>query len=339
MRIIWPLIAVIAVILLAVVSVIVPASQLVFGVILPYLAISAFIAGFIYRVIRWANSPVPFNIPTTCGQEASFNWIKSDKIESPRSNWGIFGRLALEILFFRSLFRNSSMGQVDAQRLIYGGSRWLWLGGLAFHWSLLIIIIRHLRYFTEPVFPPSMWLSSFDGILQLALPTLFITDFVILTAVSYLLIRRLVSQRIRYISLASDYLALFLILAVAVSGILMRSIFKVDLIAVKELAISVITFRPSVPAGIGLPFYIHLLLVCTLIAYFPFSKMIHAAGILLSPTRNSKNDSRRVRHVNPWNRPVRVHTYAEYEDEFRQPMIKTGIPVDTNISAGSSDGR
>lgn len=339
MRIIWPLIAVIAVILLAVVSAVVPASQLVFGVILPYLAIATFIAGFIYRVIRWANSPVPFNIPTTCGQEASLDWIKSDKIESPRSNWGISGRLALEILFFRSLFRNSSMGQVDAQRLIYGGSRWLWLGGLAFHWSLLIIIIRHLRYFTEPVFPPSIWLSSFDGILQLALPTLFITDFVILTAVSYLLIRRLVSQHIRYISLASDYLALFLILAVVVSGILMRSVFKVDLIAVKELAISVITFRPSVPAGIGLPFYLHLLLVCALIIYFPFSKMMHIAGVFLSPTRNSKNDNRSVRHVNPWNRPVRVHTYAEYEDEFRQPMIKAGIPVDTNISAGSSDGR
>ncbi|MFA5400752.1 MAG: sulfate reduction electron transfer complex DsrMKJOP subunit DsrM [Dehalococcoidia bacterium] len=339
MRIIWPLIAVIAVILLAVVSVVVPASQLIFGVILPYLAISAFIAGFIYRVIRWANSPVPFNIPTTCGQEASFNWIKSDKIESPRSNWGIFGRLALEILFFRSLFRNSSMGQVDAQRLIYGGSRWLWLGGLAFHWSLLIIIIRHLRYFTEPVFPPSIWLSSFDGILQLALPALFISDFIILAAVTYLLIRRLISERIRYMSLASDYLALFLILAVVISGILMRSVFKVDLIAVKELAISVITFRPSVPAGIGLPFYIHLLLVCALIIYFPFSKMMHIAGVFLSPTRNSKNDNRSVRHVNPWNRPVRVHTYAEYEDEFRQPMIKAGIPVDTNISAGSSDGR
>ncbi|MDD5648745.1 MAG: respiratory nitrate reductase subunit gamma, partial [Dehalococcoidia bacterium] len=233
MRIIWPLIAVVAVILLAVVSVFVPVSQLLFGVILPYLAISAFIAGFIYRVIRWANSPVPFNIPTTCGQEASLNWIKSDKIESPTSNWGIFSRLALEILFFRSLFRNSSMGQVDTQRLIYGGSRWLWLGGLAFHWSLLIIIIRHLRYFTEPVFTPSIWLSSIDGILQLALPTLFITDFIIREAVSYLLIRRLVSQRIRYISLASDYLALFLILAVVVSGILMRSVFKVDLIAVK----------------------------------------------------------------------------------------------------------
>jgi nitrate reductase gamma subunit len=222
------------------------------------------------------------------------------------------------------------MQQVGGQRLVYGGNRWLWLGGLAFHWSLLIILIRHLRFFTEPVFPPVLWISTIDGVLQLALPALFITDFIILTAVSYLFVRRLVSGRVRYISLASDYLALFLILAVAISGVLMRSFFKVDVVAVKELAISVITFRPAVPAGIALPFYIHLLLVCTLIAYFPFSKMMHAAGILLSPTRNAKNDSRMVRHINPWNQPVRVHTYAEYEDDFRVPMIKAGIPLEKN---------
>jgi nitrate reductase gamma subunit len=330
MKIIWPLLAVAAIISLATISFIIPASQFIFGVVLPYLAICAFISGIIYRVIRWANSPVPFNIPTTCGQEVSLDWVKCDKIESPCCNWGIAGRMALEILLFRSLFRNSDMQQVGGQRLVYGGNRWLWLGGLAFHWSLLIILIRHLRFFTEPVFPPVLWISTIDGVLQLALPALFITDFIILTAVSYLFVRRLVSGRVRYISLASDYLALFLILAVAISGVLMRSFFKVDVVAVKELAISVITFRPAVPAGIALPFYIHLLLVCTLIAYFPFSKMMHAAGILLSPTRNAKNDSRMVRHINPWNQPVRVHTYAEYEDDFRVPMIKAGIPLEKN---------
>jgi hypothetical protein len=43
--------------------------------------------------------------------------------------------------------------------------------------------------------------------------------------------------------------------------------------------------------------------------------------------------------MNPWNHPVRIHTYTEYEDEYRKPMIKAGIPVDTDITAGSSDGR
>ena len=39
--------------------------EVVFGMILPYVAIIAFIAGFIYRILNWAKSPVPFRIPTT----------------------------------------------------------------------------------------------------------------------------------------------------------------------------------------------------------------------------------------------------------------------------------
>jgi len=328
--ILCPLATVTFLVLLSLLTLLGHGPEYFFAVVIPYLALTSFFAGIIYRVVRWAQSPVPFSIPTVAGQEKSLSWIRDDKFESPANNWAVAWRMLSEMLFFRSLFRNNNMQQVDQHRLTYGGSRWLWLGGLAFHWSLLIILIRHLRFFTEPVFQPSLWISSLDGILQLALPALFITDFIILTAVSFLLLRRLISARIRYISLASDYLALFLILAVVISGILMRSLFKVDLVAVKELAISVITFRPTIPVGIGLPFYIHFLLVCTLIAYFPFSKMMHAAGILLSPTRNLKNDSRRVRHINPWDRPVRVHTYTEYEDEFRQPMVKAGIPVEQN---------
>jgi hypothetical protein len=52
------------------------------------------------------------------------------------------------------------------------------------------------------------------------------------------------------------------------------------------------------------------------------------AGIFLSPTRNLRNMSRQERHINPWNHPVKVHTYEEYEDEFRGPMKEVGLPVE-----------
>jgi nitrate reductase gamma subunit len=327
-KILCPLTAVVILVLLPLLTLIGPGAEFVFAVIMPYLALAAFLSGFLYRVVRWAQSPVPFSIPTVGGQGKSLPWIKDDKIESPGNNWAVTWRMFLEIFFFRSLFRNSRADLVAGQRLVYGGSRWLWLGGLAFHWSLLVIIFRHLRFFTEPVFAPVTWLTNLDSIFQFSLSTLFLTDFIILTTLTYLFFRRVVSPQIKYISLASDYLSLLLILGVAISGILMRWIFKVDVDAVKRLAISMITFRPAVSPDIGLAFYIHLMLVCTLIAYFPFSKMMHAPGILFSPTRNMKNDSRSVRHVNPWNRPVRVHTYEEYEDEFRKPMIAAGLPVE-----------
>ena len=322
------LIAVTILVLLPLLTLLGPSAEFVFAVIIPCLALAAFFSGFIYRVVRWAQSPVPFNIPSVGGQEKSLPWIKDDKIESPGNNWAVTWRMFLEIFFFRSLFRNSRADLVAGQRLVYGGSRWLWLGGLAFHWSLFIIIFRHLRFFTEPVFPPATWLTNLDSLFQFSLAPLFLTDFIILSSLTYLFFRRVVSPQVKYISLASDYLALLLILGVVISGVLMRSIFRVDVDAVKRLAISMITFKPAVDSNIGLPFYIHLMLVSTLIAYFPFSKMMHAPGILFSPTRNMKNDSRAVRHINPWNHPVRVHTYEEYEDEFRKPMMAAGIPVE-----------
>ena len=77
----------------------------------------------------------------------------------------------------------------------------------------------------------------------------------------------------------------------------------------------------------------HLFLVSVLIAYFPFSKLMHMGGIFLSPTRNLANNSRMRRHVNPWNYDVKVHTYEEYEDEFRPVMMAAGLPVEKAESA------
>jgi hypothetical protein len=65
-----------------------------------------------------------------------------------------------------------------------------------------------------------------------------------------------------------------------------------------------------------------------LVAYFPFSKLVHMAGVFMSPTRNMANNNRMVHHTNPWDYPVKVHTYEEYEDEFRDKMKAAGIPVD-----------
>ncbi|MDI6815057.1 MAG: sulfate reduction electron transfer complex DsrMKJOP subunit DsrM [Dehalococcoidales bacterium] len=299
-----------------------------FGVIIPYAAIALFVAGFIYRIWKWASTPVPFHIPIVCGQQKSLPWIKANNIDSPYNTLGVIARLALEVLLFRSLFRNEKFELKRAQKLVYGGNKYLWLGGLAFHWSLLIILIRHLRLFTEPVPSIVLFVQDIDGIFQLAVPTLFITDFIILIALTYLLFRRVIYPQIRYISLPSDYFAVLLLLGVAVSGVLMRLFYPVDVVGVKELAMGVLSFHPTIPEGIGLLFYIHLFLASTLLAYFPFSKLMHMAGIFLSPTRNLANNSRLRRHINPWDYPVKVHTYEEWEDEFREKIKGVGLPLD-----------
>jgi nitrate reductase gamma subunit len=198
-------------------------------------------------------------------------------------------------------------------------------------------LIRHLRFFTNPVPFFITLVENVDSFfrveilypgIQFGLPGVALSSFVLLAAVAYLLARRLFIRQVRYISLAGDYFPLFLIFGIALTGILMTYFTKIDVTAAKELTMGLVTLRPTVPEGVGAVFYIHLFFVSVLLAYFPFSKLMHLGGVFLSPTRNLTTDTRARRHVNPWNYPVPVHTYEEYEDEFRDKMIEAGLPVD-----------
>jgi nitrate reductase gamma subunit len=311
--------------------------QVVFGVIIPYLAVLVFIVGFILKITNWSRSAVPFRIPTTGGQQKSLSWVEHSKFDSPTAKWQVFVRMALEVLTFRSLFRNTRMRLKEGTKLSYQLEIFLWVGALAFHYAFLTVLIRHMRFFTEPVPFFVQLLENVDSFFrmeflfpqwQFGLPGVYLSGLVLLLAVVYLFSRRIFIAQVKYISLASDYFPLLLILGIAFTGILMRYVIKIDVAAAKELTMGLVTFRPTIPDGVGTVFYIHLFFVSILLAYFPFSKLMHLGGIFLSPTRNLTTDTRARRHINPWNYPVPVHTYEEYEDEFRDKMVEAGLPVD-----------
>ena len=313
--------------------------RVLFGIIIPYAAMVTFFVGIIVRVVDWGKSPVPFRIPTTAGQEWSFPWIKQNPIDNPKGTWGVVVRMMFEVLTFRSLFRNTRLEyrRVDGvPKIDYEWEKWLWLAALLFHYSFLVIFVRHFRFFMEPVPGFVTLLQNLDGFMQMGaapfngfgLPGVYLTDMLLMAAVTWLFLRRVLYPQIRYISLPADYFPLFLILALGFTGMLMRYLIRVDITKVKELALGLFKFSPTAPEGIGVIFYIHLFIICVLIAYFPFSKLMHLAGVFLSPTRNLANNSRFVRHVNPWSYPVKTHTYEEYEDEFREHMIEAGLPVE-----------
>ena len=303
-------------------------GDVVFGVVIPYLALAVFAIGFVYRINSWARAPVPFRIPTTSGQEKSLPWIKNAPLDNPHSTIGVIGRMLLEVLFFRSLLKNTKTDLSSDKHLTYASSPFLWIGSMAFHWSMLVILVRHLRFFTEPVPSLVTSLQQIDGFLQIGAPVFYITSFIFPAGLLYLLGRRLFDPRLRYISLANDYFPLFLLLGIGGTGFWLRYLDKTDIVGAKELVIGLVSFRPVVPEGIAPLFYAHLFLVSILMIYFPFSKLMHAGGVFLSPTRNQANNNRMKRHVNPWDYPVKVHTYEEYEDEFREKMKGAGVPVE-----------
>jgi len=314
-----------------------------FGVAVPYLAVIVFVVGFTRKVLGWSRSAVPFAIPTTGGQAKSFDWIQDAKIDNPSSKFGVFMRMVLEVFTFRSLFRNTRM-KLKEGKLFYQLEIFLWVGALAFHYAFLTVLLRHTRFFLEPV---PWWVQMVENIdsffrfeilypqFQFGLPGVYLSGIVLLAAVTYLAVRRIVIPTVRYISLASDYFPLILIFGIAFTGIIMRYVTKIDINAAKQLTLGLVTFHPTVPEGIGAIFYIHLFFVCTLLAYFPYSKLMHLGGIFLSPTRNMLGNTRAYRHVNPWNHPVHVHTYDEYEEEFREKMVEAGLPVDKPLEAAA----
>lgn len=322
--------------------------HVLFGVVIPYAAMITFFAGIVVRVVGWGRSPVPFRIPTTAGQQWSFPWVKSSPIDNPKNTFWVVVRMVFEVLTFRSLFRNTRLEyrQVDGvPRISYEWEKWLWLAALVFHYTFLVIFLRHFRFFMEPVPGFVTLLDNLDGFMQmgiaplsgLGMPIAYLSDMLLMAALTYLFLRRIYVPQVRYVSLPADYFPLFLLLALGTTGILMRYLIRVDITKVKELVMGLFTFNPTVPEGIGVIFYIHLFIVCVLIAYFPFSKLMHLAGVFLSPTRNLSNNSRFVRHVNPWNYPVKYHTYDAYENEFREAMIEAGLPVEKQESTGDKE--
>jgi nitrate reductase gamma subunit len=339
MKYAFSFLAVIALILIAWLGSQIPGMPYLFGVALPYLAMIIFLGGCVYKVVQWAKSPVPFPIQTTCGQGKSLDFIKHNRLEAPSTNGEVVARMFLEVVTFRSLFRNTKSEIHEGPYITYESSKWLWCFALIFHYSFFSIVVRHLRLFLDPVPAWIGWWEFVDGLFEVGAPTWYISDVGLVVGCLLLFSRRLITRHVRYISLVNDYFPLVLIFAVAVTGILMRFFLRadIDIVNIKQLTVGLVTLSPVIGAKIGAIFYIHVFLVCVLIAYFPFSKLMHFAGVFLSPTRNLRNDSRAVRHINPWNPKILPHSYAGYEDEFREFMVNADIPVEKELTPSKDE--
>ncbi|MBF0609742.1 MAG: nitrate reductase [Magnetococcales bacterium] len=228
-------------------------------VLLAYIVLLVFIIGFSWRIWVYMQTPAPLKIPTT---------------PAPIHTSGVVWRMFTEVVLFNSLFK---------------GNKWTWLGGIAFHGALALVLIRHLRYFVNPLPDVFAHLQIFG----------IIAGLVMVPALLFLLVRRWWVPRTRYISSPADYGVLILLIAIAMSGLAMKFVFRPDIVSIKEAMIGWVTFTGFQTPGDAL-FAVHFLLVLVLMAIFPFSKLMHAGGIFFSPTRNQADNPREVRHINPW---------------------------------------
>lgn len=227
--------------------------------VLFYLATAVFVVGLAYRIRLYARTPAPLKIPTT---------------PAPITRQGVVARLFREVTFFESLYK---------------ANKWTWLFGWVFHAAMLLVVLRHLRYFTEPVWFWVNWVQPFGKY----------AGFAMLAGLLALWGRRFLVERVRYISGPSDHLMLMLLIGIAVSGLLMKYVAHTDIISLKAFVLGLMYFNwqpiPSDPLLL-----LHLSLVLILMFVFPYSKLLHAPGVFFSPSRNQVDNPREKRHLAPW---------------------------------------
>src|SRR5512144_2250655 len=224
-----------------------------------YAAFAILVFGLAYRIHSYARVPAPLKIPTT---------------PAPTTRGGVALRLAREVALFESLFK---------------ANLWLWACAWLFHVGLAVVLARHLRYFTEPVWAWVAFLQPFG----------VYAGFAMAAGLAGLWIRRIFVARVRFISTPSDHLMLALLLAIACSGLAMKYVAHTDIVGVKAFFLGLLYFDwQPLPADALL--YVHLALVAVLMLIFPVSKLLHAPGVFFSPTRNQVDDPREHRHLAPW---------------------------------------
>ena len=235
----------------------------IFFALLFILASLVFVVGLTLKIIQYAKTPVPLKIPTT---------------PAPVTKAGVVMRMFREVVFFESLFK---------------GTKWTWIFSWVFHMALLLVLIRHLRYFIDPAW---VWVPGyFWAAVELVQPFGMYAGFAMVFGLAGLFVRRVFVDRVRYISAPSDYLWLVILIIIGFSGLMMSFVVHTDIVAIKQF----FTF-----SGGELPFdkplIVHLSLVALLMLLFPFSKLLHVPGIFFSPTRNQADNPREKRHISPW---------------------------------------
>jgi len=230
-----------------------------FYALLFYAATLILVVGMGYKIYDFARTPAPLKIPTT---------------PAPTTRSGVAFRMAREVVLFESLFKSNL---------------WIWIFGWLFHMGLFLVLARHLRYFTEPVWT---WVALIQ-------PFGIYAGFAMVGGLAALWARRFLVERIKYISTPSDHLMLALLLGIGVSGLFMKFLSHTDIVGVKAFFLGLMRFDwQPLPEHPGL--YIHLFLVALLMIVFPISKLAHVPGVFFSPSRNQADDPRERRHLAAW---------------------------------------
>jgi nitrate reductase gamma subunit len=133
----------------------------------------------------------------------------------------------------------------------------LWIGEWVFHCALLLVLLRHLRYFLYPV--P-------DWVISIQQAGLY-SGYVLPISLIYILIIKFGIEKKRYFSSYNFFLLMVLFLS-SITGILMQTVIRADIVEIKHFVLSALIFK-SVLAPKSTLFVIHFIISLIFLAYLP----------------------------------------------------------------------
>ena len=224
-----------------------------FFYITPYIAMAVFVGGLSYRVYTWRQrSPVP---------------AKLDMFPQAQSRLGKWGDALLDMFTLKGLWKVNKP---------------LWFGAFIMHLGLLLLLTGHVRTVTDYYF---LWdLLNFGQEQQSQVSHIggTIAGILFMVPLFYLLARRF-SGAVKWLSTPEDYLLLFLLIGIAITGNHMRFLVEVNVYQMREFLQGLFAFRLApMPVSAGTSFVYHFVFVQILMIYFPFSKLSHTVGTILS---------------------------------------------------------
>ena len=224
--------------------------------ILPYFTITILVGGVAYKAIHWLLQPM---VP---------KWAL---YPAPASGVRRFATILVEIFTLRSHYK---------------GYKRLWIGALLFHIGLFTSFALHSFV--------NLWFARiYDAMFQLIGLTTGMIDrssFLLGSAAGLLttaivvypfLLNRVFVRQVRDISSFADYFPLILLLLTIAIGTYLRLFQIVDSASLKMYLVSLAYLKPIQPPSNPL-FLLHLLLAQIYLINFPFSKPMHAIGLLIN---------------------------------------------------------
>jgi nitrate reductase gamma subunit len=167
-------------------------------------------------------------------------------------------------IFYR-LFRAGT--DVLLLRTTFFADRWAWIFGAAFHFGLLLILIRHLRYFLDPA-----WVGPIWTLIELEQPFGFYGGLALPLGAAAWWGRQIVLKQGRIITDWADHAVMALLIAIPLVGYA-NTLAHTDVVAVKAFAVGLIVFHwqniPNDPLLLT-----HLWLVAVLMVLLPFSRLL-----------------------------------------------------------------